>query len=161
MNREKIIAKIHRTITATLWWLLVVIITLAAKPVLAFQLCNGVINYAGRVVQSCKDNYTVSGNVYWKGKMVTKVTTGSAISKLGWNYWSDTRYCGGTPVASYPYGSSYGYNTTSRASTSPNHPIGSCSGGQVNQANVYGTHYWEQTGYSGITETWTYWRNLP
>ncbi len=145
---------------------LVLIITLVtsmlgAYSVLAFQLCNPTIPYAGKVVQSCKDNYTLSGNVYWKGRMVTKVVNGGAISKLGWNYWSDTRWCGGTPVASYPYGSSYGLNRTSWASTSASHPVGSCAGGQVNQAQVYGTHYWEQTGYSGITDTWSYWRNLP
>lgn len=132
-----------------------------AHSVQAFQLCNNVILYAGKAVQSCKDNYTLSGNIYWKGRMVTKVVNGGAISKLGWNYWSDTRYCGGVPVASYPYGSSYGLNSTSRASTSASHPVGSCAGGQVNQANVYGTHYWEQVGYSGITDTWQYWRNLP
>lgn len=144
-----------------IWLVFFAGVMIAVRSVFAFQLCSGVINYAGRVVQSCKDNYTLSGNVYWKGRMVTKVSNGSALSKLGWNYWADTRYCGGTPVASYPYGSSYGFNTTSWSSTSASHPIGSCAGGQVNQANVYGTHYWEQVGYSGITDTWQYWRNLP
>ena len=134
---------------------------LVAHSVLAFQLCNPTIPYAGKVVQSCKDNYTLSGNVYWKGRMVTKVVNAGPISKLGWNYWSDTRYCGGTPVALYPYGSSYSLNSSYRSSTSASHPVGSCAGGQVNQANVYGTHYWEQVGYSGITDTWSYWRNLP
>lgn len=162
MNKEKIIPTGRRTITITLWLLLLVIVAFVTKSALAFQLCNNVINYAGRVVQSCKDNYTVSGNVYWKGRMVTKVTTGSAISKLGWNFWSDTRYCGGTAIVVYPYNSSYGLNITFWASTSPNHPIGSCPVGQVNQARVFGTHYWEQVGYSGLTETgWSYWRNLP
>ena len=144
-----------------IWLTLLTIMVVATRSALAFQLCNNVISYAGRAAQSCKDNYTVSGNIYWKGRMVTKVINGGAISKLGWNYWADTRYCGGVPVNSYPYGSSYGFNTTFWASTSGNHPIGSCPGGQVNQANVYGTHYWEQVGYSGITDTWQYWRNLP
>lgn len=161
MDKKKIIQMGYRAITTTLWLSLFVMAAFVVKSAFAFQLCNGVINYAGRVVQSCKDNYTLSGNVYWKGRMVTKVSNGSAISKLGWNYWSDTRYCGGTAVASYPYGSSYGLNTTFWASTSPNHPIGSCPGGQVNQGNVYGIHYWEQIGYSGRTDTWSYWRNLP
>ena len=151
----------HKVFRTTILLIILITSMFGANSALAFQLCNPVIPYAGKVVQSCKDNYTLSGNVYWKGRMVTKVVNGGAISKLGWNYWSDTRYCGGTPVATYPYGSSYGTNTTSWASTSASHPIGSCPGGQVNQANVYSTHYWEQTGYSGIIDTWSYWRNLP
>jgi len=117
--------------------------------------CALPFQFAGRTVQSCKDNYDF-GTSYWKGRMITKVTAGGAITKIGWNYWSDTRWCNGVAVAQWVYGSSYGLNTTNWASTSANHPKGSCAG--PNEAQVYGTHYWEQSG--STTEAWSYWRTL-
>lgn len=121
----------------------------------AAQICNPTIQFAGRAVQSCKDNYD-SGS-YWKGRMVSKVTSGGSVAKLGWNYWSDTRWCSGVAVAQYVYNSSYGYNSTNWASTSADHPRGTCGG--ANEAQVYGIHYWEQSGQTK-TDTWSYWRTL-
>jgi len=122
----------------------------------AALLCNPSFPFAGRYVQSCKDNYNFDTS-YWKGRMVTKVLSGGAIAKLGWNYWSDTRWCNGVAVFQWTWGSSYGLNATNWASTSPSHPKGTCAG--ANEAQVYGIHYWEQSG-SSTTEPWSYWRTL-
>jgi hypothetical protein len=79
------------------------------------------------------------------------------IDVIGWHYWSDTRWCNGVPVAQYPYDYSYGTNTNNWASTSADHPKGSCGG--ANEAQVYGNHYWEESGDSD-TEPWSRWRTL-
>lgn len=128
----------------------------------AASACDIARNYAGRLVQSCKENYTVPGNVYWKGRMISQVHSGGAISQLGWNSWTDTRFCGDVPQYVVDYGASYGNNSTLHASTSADHPIGTCGGGGQNWARVFGIHRWEQVGFPPLIETgWYLPRNLP
>jgi len=145
-------------LTAVLACALVAALAIPLSLALALSVCNPSFSFQGRSVQSCKENYVLDGNQYWKGRMVTKVLSGSAIDKLGWHSWTDTRFCNGQAVDWYDYGSSYGYDTTFWASTSASHPVEPCDG--TNESRVYGNHYWEESG-SSTTEAWSLWRPLP
>lgn len=153
--------KKHRLhLLGTVFALLILALGFSLNTVLALQLCNPVLSYAGRTVQSCKDNYVVSGNQYWRSTMVSKVVNGSGVTSLGFDSWTDTRYCNGSPINFYDNGprsgvgiSYYGYSTSHTLTSPP------CAG--THESRVYGTHYWQQTGYTRKTETWSYWKNLP
>lgn len=130
------------------------------KGVLAYQQCNPVITYAGRVVQSCKDNTVLSGDQYWRSGMLSKVVTGSGVTRLGWDSWTDTRFCNGSPINFYDNGPLQGVGVS--VSSSRQHTLTSppCAG--IHESRVYGTHFWAQTGYSRKTETWSFWNSsLP
>lgn len=116
-------------------------------------------DYVGRVLQSCKD-VIVTGN--WYGRMTTKITSGSALSKIGWNSWTDTRFCDGTAINWYNIGPSYAFSSKSFTGTSQNHTLSSppCDGTE-HEARVYGNHYWEQAGYSPRTSVWEDYEGLP
>lgn len=135
-------------------------VTISVKEVLAFQICEDTIPYAGRTLQSCKDNWVVSGNQYWAAKMATKVVIGSGVTSLGWDIWTNTRYCNNNPIAFDDRGSwstvgvsAYGY--------SPNYSLTNPSCWGVHESRVYGKHFWQQTGYPRVEETWPYWLTLP
>jgi hypothetical protein len=137
-------------------------LAIAVQSALALSVCHSPHSYAGRSVQSCKENYTVSGNVYWKGRMISRVNSGGAITQLGWNSWTDTRYCAGVVQFFQDHGSSYGSNSTQHAATSGNHTIGTCPAGQLNESRVFGIHRWQQTGYTALTEEgWSLFHTLP
>ncbi len=127
------------------------------------QVCPPIPNYAGRAIQSCKDIIITGG---WQGKMTTRVVTGNALSELGWNWWTDTRFCGGYEVANgigwYSGGAYLAYNSKAISATSSNHALNDpfCDE-DIHEARVAGKHIWKQPGYLDRTFEWEDWEGLP
>ncbi len=140
--------------------LVVLGLVFSIQSVSAYQQCNSPISYAGRTVQSCKDNTVLSGNQYWRSGMVSKVVNGSGVTSLGWDSWTDTRYCNGSPVNFYDNNSLSGVGVS--VSSTRQHTLISppCAG--THESRVYGTHFWQQSGYTRRTDTWSFWNSsLP
>ena len=134
----------------------VLVLGFGAHAVLAASSgCYKTENFHGHWVRSCKQNYKY-GTSYWKGRMISQVTSGGSVAKIGWHSWTDTTYCNGRPYSLSDFGSSYGYNRTYWASTSWAHVIPYC--GRV-ATSVYGKHYWAVPGDSH-TQSWSLWNRV-
>jgi len=120
---------------------LVLIASISYTLVSAYSWCQYPASFSGRTVQGCKDVFTdtVNNVKVWKGWAESKVINGAALSQVGEDIWTDTRYCNYVAVDNYSYGGKLQSNTTRWAASGVNHNSCPCAG-SVNYGVVYVKH---------------------